>query len=182
VITSGAVTLRPVREDDLDRLYELFADLANWEDREGRPPRPMTRATFLEWYPRHVLDDTLAVEFAITVDDDRLVGRVGLFGFNALAQHAEFGISLLLSETGRGYGTDAGRAVLEFGFERHNLHRIHLQAAATNERALASYRTLGFVEEGRRREHYWIRGRFVDSVVMGVLRSEWRDRREGRTR
>ena len=50
----------------------------------------------------------------------------------------------------------------------------HLTAVADNARALASYRRLGFVEEGRQREHAWVRGAYTDMVLMGLLRSQWR--------
>jgi RimJ/RimL family protein N-acetyltransferase len=33
---------------------------------------------------------------------------------------------------------------------------------------------VGFVEEGRRREHCWVRGGYQDEVLMGLLRSDWR--------
>lgn len=175
------MTLRTVHEDDYDAIFAVFAEFSDWEDRGGAPPSPMTRAAFLDWYPRMLRDEKAGAEFAIVVDD-QVVGRCSLFAINTYAQHAEYGIALRPDQTGRGYGTDAGRALLEFGFERRNLNRIHLQAVATNAPALASYRKLGFVEEGRQREHAWVRGRFVDMVSMGLLRSEWRrDRPAGRT-
>ncbi len=36
------------------------------------------------------------------------------------------------------------------------------------------FKACGFVEEGRMREHVWLAGRYVDNVIMGVLREEWR--------
>ncbi len=62
--------------------------------------------------------------------------------------------------------------LVEFAFTRLNLRRVHLTTLADNAGALASYRKVGFVEEGRRRESAWVRGRYVDEVVMGLLRSE----------
>ena len=35
--------------------------------------------------------------------------------------------------------------------------------------------TLRAVEEGRMREHIWLDGRYVDKVIMGVLRGEWHE-------
>jgi hypothetical protein len=50
-----------------------------------------------------------------------------------------------------------------------------LQTLASNEPALRAYRAVGFVEEGRRREHAWVEGRYDDVVLMSMLRSEWSD-------
>lgn len=44
---------------------------------------------------------------------------------------------------------------------------------ADNERAIRSYLSSGFVEEGRMREHVWLDGRYLDNVIMGVLRGDW---------
>jgi RimJ/RimL family protein N-acetyltransferase len=41
------------------------------------------------------------------------------------------------------------------------------------ERAIRVYSACGFVEEGRMREHVWLAGRYVDNVIMGVMREEW---------
>ena len=56
---------------------------------------------------------------------------------------------------------------------RRNLRRVHLGVIASNTAAIASYVKVGFVEEGRQREHGWIRGRYEDEVVMGLLRADW---------
>ena len=39
---------------------------------------------------------------------------------------------------------------------------------------LRAYRSCGFVEEGRMRGHVWLDGRYLDNVLMGILRDEWR--------
>ena len=63
--------------------------------------------------------------------------------------------------------------LLGYAFRSRNLHRVHLQSLASNERALRAYRAVGFVEEGRLREHAWVEGSYDDVVLMSVLRAEW---------
>jgi RimJ/RimL family protein N-acetyltransferase len=98
------------------------------------------------------------------------VGSANLFHFDLYAGHAEAGISLAAEARGRGVGTEAVRQLVEFGFRRRNLRRIHLQAIASNLGALRSYEKAGFVVEGRLREHAWVRGAYEDIVLMGILR------------
>lgn len=50
---------------------------------------------------------------------------------------------------GRGIGTVAIGRLVEIGFVRRNLRRIHLQAIASNARAIRAYEKAGFVVEGR---------------------------------
>ena len=52
-----------------------------------------------------------------------------------------------------------------------NLNKLHLRVAAFNARALRLYRDFGFVEEGRQRQQAFIRGRYHDVVLMGLIRS-----------
>ncbi|HEY7047726.1 MAG TPA: GNAT family protein [Jatrophihabitantaceae bacterium] len=170
MLTGDLVTLRTVRPDDLPILYEIEANLDNWEERSPAPPGPLTREQFDERMAR-----SGRVDFAITVDD-RLVGWCNLMHEDALARHASVGISLVLDAVGKGFGTDALRVLIDYAFVRRNLRRLHLVVVASNERAIASYRKVGFVEEGRLREQAWVRGRYEDEVRMGLLRSEWRGR------
>ncbi|HID85316.1 MAG TPA: N-acetyltransferase [Anaerolineaceae bacterium] len=74
---------------------------------------------------------------------------------------------------GQGYGREALGLLVEAGFERLNLHRIWLHVHTDHIRAIKAYQGLGFVEEGRLRQAHFRQGRYVDVVVMSVLRPEW---------
>lgn len=67
--------------------------------------------------------------------------------------------------------------LLGYGFRDHNLLRICLTTTGENERAIRAYAACGFVGEGRFGEHAWSDGRYVDRVLMGILRREWEARR-----
>lgn len=79
---------------------------------------------------------------------------------------------------GRGIGTEAIRLMLEFAFQRLNLHRIELEARDYNTRALRCYQKCGFQEEGRDRQNFFIRGRYTDTVRMGLLKEEYLPQKE----
>jgi RimJ/RimL family protein N-acetyltransferase len=65
-------------------------------------------------------------------------------------------------------------AVVAFGFETLNLHRIEADVDPRNERSLRLLERLGFRREGHLRERYCINGERQDAVMMGLLRAEWR--------
>lgn len=106
--------------------------------------------------------------------DDKLIGFVNLMGVNHVNGNAWVGIGIGERDyRGKGYGTDAMKLVLRFAFLELNLHRVTLNALATNARAIRAYEKCGFVMEGITRggEH---RNRAHDDLVtMGVLRREW---------
>lgn len=171
MLAGTRVVLRPGRDDDLDTIYRIYADLDTWAARSSRPPQPLTFESFRGWYaPAAAAPD--GVEFVIEVDG-RPVGRCGMFGEDPLARHAEVGIALVPEACGQGFGTDALRVLVGFLFTARNLQRLHLETLAANAPARASYRKVGFVEEGVLRRHAFVGGTYVDTVLMGLLRTEW---------
>jgi RimJ/RimL family protein N-acetyltransferase len=167
------VSLRPRTDDDLDVLFEIAADLDTWEERNPQAPRPLTRDRFDARLARAVDSDAVGDAVSLVIDVDGIaVGSASLFDFDFLARHAEAGVSLVQNARGRGIGTAAAIQLVEFGFVRHNLRRIHLQAIASNIAAIRAYEKAGFVIEGRQRQHAWVRGAYEDIVRMGILRSD----------
>ena len=166
------VSLRPRTEHDLDLLFAIAADLETWEERSPQAPRPLTRDRFDARVATTADQEgpTAVLSFVIAVDG-AAVGSATLFDFDLFARHAEAGISLERNARGRGIGTAAIVQLVEFGFVRHNLRRIHLQAIASNIAAIRAYEKAGFTIEGRQRQHAWVRGTYEDIVRMGILRS-----------
>lgn len=83
------------------------------------------------------------------------------------------------AKLGQGYGTEALRLLIDFAFLELNLNRLELEVYDFNERAYRSYRACGFQEEGRLREKQFKNGRYVDVIVMGLLKSDWEKLRGG---
>ncbi len=88
--------------------------------------------------------------------DDKPIGTVGLHDLDFVNGNAEFGISIgEKGEWNKGYGTDALRAICDFGFGELRLERIELEVYADNARGRRSYEKAGFGLEGTlRRRHF----------------------------
>jgi len=170
---SPAVTLRARTDADTDVLFRVAADLDTWEERSPASPAPLTRAAYEARLTRADAEASdHNVRFVIDAGGEA-VGSISLFDVDELARHAEVGIALVAEARGKGIGTAAIAQLVEFAFVRCNLRRLHLQLIESNAGALRAYEKAGFVIEGRQREHAWVRGRYEDIVVMGLLRSEW---------
>ena len=105
-------------------------------------------------------------------EEDHLIGFVGLWVVNWASAEAMVGIGLGdRNYWGRGYGTDAMRLVVNYGFAELNLARVSLEAFAYNTRAIRSYEKAGFSQEGRQRERMRRDGQRLDVVRMGILRA-----------
>jgi RimJ/RimL family protein N-acetyltransferase len=111
--------------------------------------------------------------FAIETKDGRHIGNCGLDG-TVEDRKAVLGIAIGEKDCwSRGYGTDAVRTLILFGFDEMNLNKVALSTLAFNERAQACYRKCGFIEEGRLRQAHYSGGAFHDEVHMSVLRDEF---------
>lgn len=82
-------------------------------------------------------------------------------------------------DAARGTGTRIGVLLLDRAFDGLGLHKVHCEAFAFNDTAIALYHRLGFVTEGVFREQHDYDGRYVDVHRLGVLRAEWHARRAG---
>ncbi|HAY42889.1 MAG TPA: hypothetical protein DCY59_04770 [Micrococcaceae bacterium] len=170
--SSRAITLRSGSEDDFDVLFQIAEDLATWEERSAATPAPLNRDAYKARLAQLDADNSdKSVRFMIDADG-AAVGSVSLFDFDELARHAEVGIALAPEARGKGIGTAAISQIVEFAFVRCNLRRVHLQVIESNTGAIRAYEKAGFVIEGRQRQHAWVRGKYEDILIMGILRSE----------
>lgn len=107
---------------------------------------------------------------------DACLGHVGLYQIDHRVRSAEFAIMLGDKGVwGRGIGSRATRAAIRYGFRWLNLNRIQLTVLETNPRAIAIYRKLGFAQEGVMRQAQWKDGRYLDVIMMSLLREEFHD-------
>ena len=135
-------------------------------------------------YEEHVngqFKDDKGVLFAIyELDTLTLIGETALFGINHADGTAMFGINIgLKAYWSKGFGTEATRLVLDYGFRFLNLYNIALITFSFNERAIHAYLKSGFKEMGRRRGSVLLNGRRYDNVYMDCLASEFASPRPG---
>ena len=104
----------------------------------------------------------------------RPIGLTELRRINHRHGTATFGI--LIGEKDcwdKGYGTEATRLVLDYGFTIVGLHNIRLSTFAYNERAIRAYTRAGFRIIGRQREAYRWGNKLYDNVIMDCISTEF---------
>ncbi|MEE8337835.1 MAG: GNAT family protein [Dehalococcoidia bacterium] len=178
------VRLRPLEEGDAPLFQRWFNDpeTLRWLSTVGYQHSLSAEEQFIREHHENGWEHevTLVIEATDRGAEPVPIGNIVLRGLSAEHRHAEVGIAIGDDESrGRGYGEDAMRTICRYGFQDLDLHRIELTTLAYNVRAVRSYEQVGFVLEGRRREHRYKGGRYWDTLVMGLLRSDFAAGEEG---
>ena len=121
----------------------------------------------------YMSDDSEGLGLLACVDGDP-IGLVSMFMIEVDSGRAFVAAWFVPEAQGKGYGTDTVGRLVEYGFDERRFHRIGATARADNDASRATLEKLGFVQEGRHREHYYVEGTYVDQITYGLLESEWR--------
>ena len=106
--------------------------------------------------------------------EGRLIGTCGIRMESVDFRRANIGYEITPTYWGKGYATEAARAIVAFGFLELRLHRIWARCVAENAASYRVLEKLGMRREGRLREEEWMKGRWWDTLVYGILDHEWR--------
>ena len=173
VLTGEQIVLRRHVPANLRAFQRWYADpevvrLTRYQD---SPMRPDEIERFFA--ARALGADSLAMAIHKRATD-LLVGTCALSQLDADNGSALFHITIGEKEAwGHGFGTEATRLMIDHAFGGLGLHRVGLTVFSFNERAIRSYRSVGFVVEGRAREAIWREGRWWDEIAMSILASDW---------
>lgn len=138
--------------------------------------RPFTLESEQAWYERviHSAGDMHFTVYELTTG--RPVGTTSLMEINYRSSTATFGIMIGERDCwNKGYGSEAARLVLEYGFFLLNLNNIMLTVHANNPRGVRAYEKAGFKIIGRRREAYRMAGEVYDVIMMDALAADFRE-------
>jgi RimJ/RimL family protein N-acetyltransferase len=114
------------------------------------------------------------LSFAVTVRaTGEVVGDCGLQWHDNEHRQGEIGFIVHPDHQGRGYATEAARAVLRIGFEEVRLHRIVGRTEARNTASARVLERLGMRREAHLIENEWVKGEWQSELVYALLDREW---------
>lgn len=169
------IELAEIKREYVPKYVEWFNDWEMVQYLMPGIPLPMTLEEETQWYDSRGKNKDKSIIFAIlALPDKNLIGNVGLHDLDFKNRRAAFGISIGdKAYWGKGYGTDATRTIVKYGFEQLGLNRIELEVYDFNPRAIRAYEKAGFQRDGIRRQALYRNGGFHDIYVMSILREEW---------
>ncbi|MEV6050683.1 GNAT family protein [Streptomyces sp. NPDC052107] len=171
--TGQRIRLRGIEPDD----WTAFMRFAVDEERLGdllHPPR--SAEGFRTWAKEQSSAKTDGDRFGLAIeaiDTGEIVGAVGSHQADPHAGWFEYGVTMGAEHRRKGYAAEAVVTLLRYMFAERRYHKCVARLFAHNEASLALHRRLGFVEEGRLRDHVFFAGRHHDLVMMGMLADEF---------
>jgi aminoglycoside 6'-N-acetyltransferase len=165
-LDGARVHLRPASTSDTDSFRAILHDEGVrvwWQN-----PDPAADAAEL------LADPEVAVWL---IEADGVVVGLIMAGEETDPQYHHGSIDIALAEAGRGrgFGTDAVRAVARWLIDRRGHHRLTIDPSAANERAIRVYEKLGSRRVGILRAYErWLDGAWHDGLLMDLLADELR--------
>lgn len=175
VLQGKKVYLKPLNASDAKAYYK---QLFNVETRRLTG----TKAIFnyeqiVEYIDRKRGDDSSVILLIALQETDELIGDIVLQDLDYTNRSANLRVAIDQSEhQGQGYGTEALRLMLDYGFGILQLHRIELNVYDFNERAAHVYEKVGFKVEGRQRDALFYNHEYHDAILMSMLEGEYREK------
>ena len=172
-IETDRLRLRAPQPEDLAPLHAIQSreDVARW----------------LYWGPRSLEDVSRSLErqigqdrtrelalVAVRRDTGELIGHLTLTLGPAEHRQAEIGFMFHPDHHGRGYATEASRAVLALAFTTYDLHRVYGRLEPRNIASARVLERLGMRREAELRENEWVKGEWQSEAIYAVLAREWR--------
>jgi RimJ/RimL family protein N-acetyltransferase len=145
---------------------------------------------FMPWGPNTVEDTQNFIKRALTSQQEQprrnyslavvltsqnvLIGSCGIYVSNPDLREGYIGYVINRNYWGQGYATETAKALLKFGFEQLNLHRVFATCNPANSASARVLEKTGMKLEGHLREYKWMKGKWEDSLQYAILDHEWK--------
>jgi len=166
------IYLREVRLSDItDHYYRWMNDPQVCQYLETRfSPQSFEK---IESYVRQMEVDPNSVFLAIIMKRENThIGNIKIGPVNWFHRFSD--VSILIGEKkywGKGLGAEAIQLIIRYAFETLNLHKLTAGVYANNIGSIKAFKKARFVEEGIRKEQRFLSGKYIDEVLLGIVRS-----------
>lgn len=172
-IIGDRIYLSPMSTEDVEIFTQWLNDF-NTTDYLARSGMIITLPSEKEYLENKTNRNNEAKFAIVTLDEEKLIGTVSLEQINPINRDAVLGIFIGEKDyRNNGYGTEAIKLILEYGFNYFNLHSIRLDVLSFNERAQKCYKKCGFKEAGKIRQCKYVDGKYYDVIEMDILKEEF---------
>lgn len=165
--------LLELAQDDFEAIHQMnqFPEVARYNT-IGIPKNISETSTRLE----QVLRDKNALSWSIrSIENHEFIGQIGMNLSATRYKKGEVYFSLHPKFWSKGLASEAAAAVLKFGFETLNLHRVEAGVAIENTQSIALLERLGMTREGLCRKILPLATGWMDNYMYAILEEDQRD-------
>jgi len=174
LLAGKQLILRPFEPADLSEEYLRWLNDPEVTRYLGVGREPATLESVRRYVEGFRGSDNNLLFAIIDKQTDRHIGNVTLNHIHRVNGTADTG--LMIGDKafwGKGYAFEAWVLLMEHAFSTMGLRKIIAGAVAGNESSLSVLRRLGFREEGLLREEFFLDGKYLDTVRLGLFQREF---------
>lgn len=175
IIKGKKVTLRAIERSDMPALH-LWANDPDICYMIGGWHFPTNENDQMKWF-ESLNANSLNQRYAITTQEDGLIGTANLVDINWKDRNAQHGI--LIGDKnlrGKGYAVDTIMAIMRYSFEELGLNRLDTTIIEYNEPSFSVYANkCGWEKEGVQKKWYFRKNKYWDRYVMGITKDSYTD-------
>lgn len=167
------LTLRPLDPEDAPAVFKIFGDPRVAEHWSSPAMKSLDEAHELLEEIEQLFDVRALFQWGVSLNQTKtIVGTCTLYQLDTSNRRAEIGFALGSAHWGQGLATEAVSRLLDFAFEKLNLHRLEADVDPNNAASLFLLEKLGFQREGLLRDRWRVNGGVQDTVLLGLLGHE----------
>lgn len=170
----AALSLRELGPDDLEALFStLKANAEFFKKVEFSGANIQTKQEISELIQKSEKErkEGRSIRFGL-FSQNKIIGQVDLHEIQWEHRKAEIGYWLSEEHCGKGSAKQALSTLIKFAFLELKLHRLEATTSVNNKPSIKLLERLGFTREGKLREAFCIRGRYVDDYLYSLLASD----------
>ena len=178
IIRGDKINLRTLKSSDAQSIFE------NAKDKEisqyTNVPHPYTLKDAKEFIKKTQKDNRLKKAYYFGIEDKKIkqiIGMIDFVKYDKINKNAEVGYWLGKKYWSKGYMKEALGLLIDFGFKKLKLHRIYATVIEPNIKSKQRLKKAGFKYEGKQREHIYRENKFMNYLIFGLLKDEYKKKK-----
>ncbi|KAA6316506.1 putative ribosomal N-acetyltransferase YdaF [termite gut metagenome] len=173
-IKTDRLIMRIAKSDDAEAIFSYRSDFIENKYQGWLPDSVDEVRDYINNMPQTIdVADTCFQFTIISTNENRLIGDMGISFTGHDKMQAEIGCTLHKDFQGKGYATEALKAMVNYLFVTLKKHRVIASIDPRNTASIRLIERLGFRKEAHFKESYSLRGEWVDDIIYAMLRKEW---------
>jgi diamine N-acetyltransferase len=170
---SAKIQLRAVEPSDIDFIFQLENDTANWH--VSNTIAPFSRYTIEQYVLNSEQDIFTQKQLRLIIEakeqnEPKKIGCIDLFDFDPLHKRAGVGIVIIADEQNKGYASESLSLLITHCFTVLGLHQLYCNISAENQISLKLFQQLGFVSCGVKKDWIFYNNQWMDELLLQLIK------------